>query len=96
MGASFPDTNWQSQLLRVEAGQVRRFEEEGMVYGEPIFEPRPQGEGPTDGVLLSVGCHLGEPRSSLVILDAEQMRPIAHCDLELSLPLGFHGNFQAR
>ena len=95
-GASFPDTNWQSQLLRVEAGQVRRFEEEGMVYGEPIFVPSPQGEGPTDGVLLSVGCHLGEPRSSLVILDAEQMRPIAHCDLELSLPLGFHGNFQAR
>jgi carotenoid cleavage dioxygenase-like enzyme len=24
------------------------------------------------------------------------MLPIAHCDLELSLPLGFHGNFQAR
>ena len=31
-----------------------------------------------------------------LILDADQMRPIAHCDLELSLPLGFHGNFQAR
>ncbi len=95
-GASFVATSWQSQLLRVEAGQVRRFEEEGMTYGEPIFVPRPQGDSPTDGVLLSVGCHQSEPLSSLVILDAESMQPLAHCQVDLSLPLGFHGNFQAR
>jgi len=95
-GASFAASSWQSQLLRVEAGQVRRFEEQGMTYGEPIFVPRPDGDGPTDGVILSVGCHQQEPLSSLVILDADQMQPIAHCDLAISLPLGFHGNFQAR
>jgi carotenoid cleavage dioxygenase-like enzyme len=83
-------------LLRVEAGQVRRFEREGMTYGEPISVPSPHGDGPTDGVILSVGCHQNEPLSSLVILDAQTMLPIAHCDLDISLPLGFHGNFQAR
>ena len=95
-GASFAGSSWQSQLLRVEAGQVRRFEQEGMTYGEPIFVPHPQGGSPSDGVILSVGCHLNEPRSALVILDAGQMLPIAHCEVDLSLPLGFHGNFQAR
>ncbi len=95
-GASFPASSWQSQLVRVEAGQVRSFEEEAMTYGEPIFVPRPQAERATDGVILSVGCHRSEPRSALVILDADEMRPLAHCQVDLSLPLGFHGNFQVR
>ena len=95
-GASFAATSWQSQLVRVEGERVRHFEEEHMIFGEPIFVPRPHGDSPTDGVILSVGCHQNEPLSSLVILDAEQMVPIAHCELELCLPLGFHGNFQAR
>ena len=95
-GASFAATSWQSQLVRVEGERVRHFEEEHMIFGEPIFVPRPHGDSPTDGVILSVGCHQNEPLSSLVILEAEQMVPIAHCELELCLPLGFHGNFQAR
>ena len=95
-GASFAAPSWQIHLLRVEAGQVRPFEQQGMAYAEPIFVPRPQGESPSDGVILSVGCHHSEPLSALVILDAESMRPIAHGEVDLSLPLGFHGNFQAR
>ena len=94
-GASFAATSWQSHLLRVEAGQVRRFEQQGMACGEPIFVPRPQGESPSDGVILSVGCHQSEPPSALVSLGAEQVRPIAHGEVDLSLPLGFPGNFQA-
>ena len=85
-GASFAATSWQSHLLRVEAGQVRPFEQQGMTYAEPIFVPRPQGESPSDGVILSVGCHQSEPPSALVSLDAEQVRPIAHGEVDLSLP----------
>ena len=94
-GASFAAPSWQSHLLRVEAGQVRRFEQQGMACGEPIFVPRPQGESPSDGVILSVGCHQSEPPSARVSLGAEQVRPIAHCEVDLSLPLGFPGNIQA-
>ena len=48
-GASFAAPSWQSHLLRVEAGQVRPFEQQGMAYAEPIFVPRPQGESPAMG-----------------------------------------------
>ena len=95
-GASFAATSWQSHLLRVEAGQVRPFEQLGMAYAEPTFVPRPQGESPSDGVILSVGCHQSEPPSALVSLGAEQVRPIAHGEVDLSRPLGFPGNFQVR
>ena len=42
-----------------------------------------------------MGCHQSEPPSARVSLGAEQVRPIAHGEVDLSLPLGFPGNFQA-
>jgi beta,beta-carotene 9',10'-dioxygenase len=92
------DAGWQSQLVRVSTtgSEVRSFAERDVTYGEPVFVPHPQASHAGQGVILSVGSHLREERASLAVLDAETMVPLAHCDVELSLPLGFHGNFQAR
>jgi beta,beta-carotene 9',10'-dioxygenase len=88
----------ESELVRIDHRQpeVRRFSESAMTYGEPVFVPRPGAQDADDGVLLTLGSHLRQDRASLAVLDAQSMRPLAHCDVELSLPLGFHGNFRAR
>jgi carotenoid cleavage dioxygenase-like enzyme len=44
-------------------------------------------------VLLTVGSHNGKPSSELLVLDAEQLQPLARCEVEAAIPLGFHGNF---
>lgn len=99
-GASFHATSrgdWQSEIVRIDLQQpeVRRFAERELIYGEPVFVPRPGAALEDDGVLLTLGSHLHDERASLAVLDASTLRPLAHCDVELSLPLGFHGNFRA-
>ena len=76
--------------------EVGRFSEPAMTYGEPVFVARPGADNANDGVLLTLGSHLREDRATLAVLDATTMQSLAHCDVELSLPLGFHGNFRAR
>lgn len=91
------DGQWQTEIVRVDHGraEVRRFSEPSMIYGEPVFVPRPDASDPRDGVLLTVGSHAEDERASLAVLDAHSMEPLAHCDVELALPLGFHGNYRA-
>jgi beta,beta-carotene 9',10'-dioxygenase len=88
----------ESELVRVDTEQpeVRRFSERAMTYGEPVFVPRPGATDANDGVLLTVGSHMREELATLAVLDAQTLEPLAHCDVGLSLPLGFHGNFRAR
>ncbi len=95
-GASSGD--WDSELVKLdhEQPEVRRFAERGITYGEPVFVPRPGAAAEDDGVLLSVGSHSRGERATLAVIDAATMKPLAHADVGLSLPLGFHGNFSAR
>ncbi|MET0282927.1 MAG: carotenoid oxygenase family protein [Polyangiales bacterium] len=88
---------WRSEVVRLDREQpeVRRFSEPDVTYGEPVFVPRPGAQEEDDGVLLSVGSHLREDRATLAVIDARTMEALAHCDVELALPLGFHGNFRA-
>jgi beta,beta-carotene 9',10'-dioxygenase len=95
--AGVPGGASQSALVRVDlrTDTVRRFAEPEISYGEPVFVPNPGSERADDGVLLAVGAHAHQERSTLLVLDATTMTPLARCHVALSLPLGFHGNFRA-
>jgi beta,beta-carotene 9',10'-dioxygenase len=85
-----------SDIVRVDLahGDVRRFSDPHVTYGEPVFVPRPGSTSEDDGVVLTVGSDPRSERSLLAVLDAGTLAPLARCEVQLSLPLGFHGNFQ--
>lgn len=88
---------WASEIVKVgvESGQLLRHQDD-FTYGEPVFVPRPGASAEDDGVLLAVGSHPERELSRLCVLDASTLAPLASLSVPLSLPLGFHGNFQAR
>jgi carotenoid cleavage dioxygenase-like enzyme len=89
---------WSSEIVRVDLGKatVARFSESQMTYGEPIFVPRPGAARADDGVVLTVGSHAVDERSVLAVLDASTLAPLARCQVDLSIPLGFHGNYRGK
>jgi carotenoid cleavage dioxygenase-like enzyme len=90
-----PDLGLRSQVLKVdvESGEAWRHTDPGFTFGEPVCVPRPGATREDDGVLLAVGSSRSEERSRLLVLDAATLEPLAHCDADLLLPLGFHGSF---
>ncbi len=86
-----------TDIVRVDLqrASVQRFAEPGVVYGEPVFVPQPGAARDDDGVLLTVGTDARSERSLLTVLDATRLEPLARCEVPLSLPLGFHGNFKS-
>ncbi|CCM00316.1 uncharacterized protein FIBRA_02346 [Fibroporia radiculosa] len=62
---------------------------------EPIFVPRPDAapEDEDDGVLLSVVLDEQASRSSLVVLDAKELKEIGRAEMTGVFPFGFHGLF---
>jgi beta,beta-carotene 9',10'-dioxygenase len=84
-----------SEILHVEltTDRTRTFSEPEYRLGEPVFVARPGARSETDGVLLSVGSHVREERSALVVLDADRLELLARCEVDVAIPLGFHGNF---
>ena len=69
------------------------YTEDGWVFGEPVFARRPGSEDEGDGALLTVGSHVRDDRTLLRVLDARTLRPLAGVEVEVPLPLGFHGGF---
>lgn len=84
-----------STLVRVdpERGEVARFDDGDVVYGEPVFVARPGSTDEDDGVLLSVGSSPSSGRSHLAVLRAQDLERVATASVEAPLPLGFHGSF---
>lgn len=80
--------------LDLERGETRRYHEEDYFYGEPVFVADPSSDEEGAGALLSVGGHLNDDRSALLILDAQHFEPIAKIHVERAIPLGFHGSFR--
>ncbi|MGB5593664.1 MAG: carotenoid oxygenase family protein, partial [Crocosphaera sp.] len=65
--------------------------------GEPVFVPRQDEVGEDNGYLLSVVYDASTHRSSLVILDAQNLTyPLAKCHLDHHLPQGFHGTWTSQ
>ena len=74
-----------------ESGAVRHFGVPGYVFGEPVFVPAPSANAEDEGVLLAVGSNGRD--SKLAVLDARSLDAHALVDLDLPIPLGFHGSF---
>ncbi|MFO0607521.1 MAG: carotenoid oxygenase family protein [Polyangiales bacterium] len=67
--------------------------EDDWVFGEPVFARRPGSGEEGDGVLLTVGSHNRDDRALLRVLDARSLRVLAGVEVDVPLPLGFHGGF---
>ena len=94
IGASRP-TTVSNRLVKSDVtggGGDAAFEVEGMLPGEPLFVPRPDGAAEDDGVLLSMGSD-PDGGSSLYVLCAAEMRLLARCRSPEPLPAGFHGEW---
>jgi torulene dioxygenase len=63
---------------------------------EPVFIPRPNGKDEDDGVLLSIVLDDRAMRSSMVIIDAKEMKEVARAEMEVVFPIGFHGVWDGR
>jgi carotenoid cleavage dioxygenase-like enzyme len=72
-----------------------------IVYGadfwaeEPVFVPRRDSNGETDGWLLATRLNLHTEKTELAVLDARAIEdgPVAVLSCPYALPLGFHGAF---
>jgi carotenoid cleavage dioxygenase-like enzyme len=84
-----------SQVVKVDvtSGATLAYEDSGWLFGEPVFVPEPQARGEDDGVLLTVGTHRDGERSCLQVLRAGDLAPLARAEVDLPIPLGFHGSF---
>lgn len=85
----------QSRIVKIDVatGRTARFEDPDFVFGEPLFVPKPDAKGEQDGVLLTVGSHRNEDRAALQILSAQSLESIARAEVDVPLPLGFHGSY---
>jgi len=79
--------------LDVERGEVRKAPLEGWIAGEPLFVPAPGAQAEDAGVLAAVASHAQRDAAALFILDAATLDILARAEVEVSLPLGFHGSF---
>lgn len=83
-------------LLKVVPGEAtRRFSAKGWTPGEPVMTPRPDATADDQGVLLSVASHAEGKKTALFVVDAESMSELARVEVDVGLPLGFHGSFRA-
>lgn len=69
------------------------WEQHGQTPGEAVFVPDPKGQEEDDGVLLSVVLDGLKGKSYLLVLDAKTMLEVARAEMEVPMPLGFHGTF---
>ncbi|MBV8950966.1 MAG: carotenoid oxygenase family protein [Actinobacteria bacterium] len=67
----------------------------GVIPGEPLFVPRPDGPGEHDGWVLVMTYDIDRHKSDLVVLDAARFAsvPVAVVHLPVRVPMGLHGNW---
>jgi carotenoid cleavage dioxygenase-like enzyme len=84
-----------SEILCVDvrSGKTTRTARHGFVFGEPIFVSRPGSGEEGDGVLLAVASHISDSRAAMAVLDARTLEEIAWAEVDVPIPLGFHGSF---
>lgn len=74
---------------------AKTWRKENHTPSEPIFVPKPGAVEEDDGVLLSVVLDEVEGRSSMVVVDAKDMKEVGRAEMEGVFPVGFHGVFSA-
>lgn len=69
----------------------KSWSEPGCFPGEPIFVPRPNGQGEDDGVVLSLVLDFAHHRSFLLILNGTDFTELARAEAPHAIPVGLHG-----
>ena len=94
-GAPDPGANLKQRLLKADTQQRETLEwvEPGTLCGEPVFVPRPGGDGEDDGVVLSVALETSAGHSSLLVLDGPTFEEVGRAPLPHVVPFDFHGQF---
>lgn len=77
----------------LDDGRTAVWRQAGGFAGEPVFVRRPDGTAEDDGVLLTVVLEPARGASSLVVLDARDLREVARARVPHPIPFGFHGQF---
>jgi carotenoid cleavage dioxygenase-like enzyme len=97
-GGSAGDAAFLKRLVKIDVrdGSYATWDEPDAWAGEPVFVPRPGGDGQRaedDGVVLSVVLDARAGRSFLLVLDAGSFTEIARAEAPHHIPFGFHGQF---
>ncbi|HEY6758288.1 MAG TPA: carotenoid oxygenase family protein [Baekduia sp.] len=94
-GGSADGADFLKRLVKIDVadGSLTAWDEPNAWAGEPVFVPRPDGDGEDDGVVLSVVLDTAAGRSFLLVLDAESFTEIARAEAPHHIPFGFHGQF---
>jgi carotenoid cleavage dioxygenase-like enzyme len=61
------------QKINLQTGDIARFKKDNYYFGEAVFVHKPESSLEDDGVLMFIAFDAGLERSSLVILDAQNM-----------------------
>ena len=82
-------------VLKVVPGQpVQRFTSPGWTHGEPVMVPAPNATADDEGVLLALASHAEGQKTALFVIDAKTLTEVARVEVDVGLPLGFHGSFR--
>jgi carotenoid cleavage dioxygenase-like enzyme len=95
-GSSAGDAAFLKRLVKidVQTGEHVVWDEPDAWAGEPVFVPRPDGEGrEDDGVVLSVVLDAAAGTSFLLVLDAATFTEVGRARAPHHIPFGFHGQF---
>jgi len=68
----------------------------GYLPNEPHFIANPNGTAEDDGVILTVAYDFNNDKSSLVIIDAHDMKTVQEFELPYMIPWSFHSGFWAK
>ncbi len=72
-------------------GKQQIFYRQGLLFGEPVFVPKPDGRSEDDGVLLVVGRN--DEGYSLFVIDASTMEELAHASFKGAAATQLHGHY---
>lgn len=87
-------TNAANSLVKMDNQErsSKVWHEPGVLVGEPIFVPQPDGQCEDDGAVLSIITQ-ADGHSALLVLNGRSFEEIARAVLPYGLPNGFHGCF---
>jgi carotenoid cleavage dioxygenase-like enzyme len=81
--------------IDLDSRTLARWYEKDHYPGEPVFVPAPGAKVEDEGVLLSIVLDIDKDRSSLLVLDATNLKELARAEAPHTIPFHFHGNYFA-
>lgn len=80
--------------LNVETRKFVEWQEWGAYPSEPVFVKAADGKAEDDGVILSCVINPKDQTTSLVVLDAKELKELGRGVVQGVTPANFHGLFQ--